>query len=169
MSPGDSCLKPNAHTEQLRRATWLCGRLRVHMDSNWRSASEVTCLRRRFIGQVTRKGLNTGRVGKPMLIEVCSQRLRSHSPRFHSRSIRNARTQAASCISDRPHASQSAPVNPARTSRERCPSPVWCARQGALTRRCKSSTHPARGSVSRTARVSIARWDPEEAGGKTLL
>ena len=25
---------------------------------------------------------------------------------------------------------------------------LWCARQGALTRRCKSSTHPARGSVS---------------------
>ncbi len=45
----------------------------------------------------------------------------------------------------------------------------WCARQGALTRRCKSSTHPARGSVSRTARVFIARWDPEEAGGKALL
>jgi hypothetical protein len=25
----------------------------------------------------------------------------------------------------------------------------WCARQGALTWRCKSSTHPARGRVSR--------------------
>jgi hypothetical protein len=45
----------------------------------------------------------------------------------------------------------------------------WCARQGALTWRCKTSTHPAGGSVSRTARVPIVRWDLEEAGGKALL
>ena len=43
-----------------------------------------------------------------------------------------------------------------------------CARQGALTGGCKSPTHPARGSVSGTARVSIARWNLEEAAGKTL-
>jgi hypothetical protein len=29
----------------------------------------------------------------------------------------------------------------------------------------KSSTQPARGSVYRTARVSIASWDSEESGG----
>ena len=43
-----------------------------------------------------------------------------------------------------------------------------CARQGALTRRCKSSTDPARGTVSRTARVSIARRNLKEAAGKAL-
>jgi hypothetical protein len=37
-----------------------------------------------------------------------------------------------------------------------------------VTWRCKSSTHPARGSVSRTARVSIARWNLKEAEGKSL-
>jgi hypothetical protein len=58
----------------------------------------------------------------------------------------------------------------------------WCARQGALrvsatglavvaspvTWRCKSSTGPARGTVSRTARVSTARWNLKEAEGKSL-
>jgi len=43
-----------------------------------------------------------------------------------------------------------------------------CARQGALTWRCKSSTHPARGRVSRTARVPQATVDLEEAEGKAL-
>jgi hypothetical protein len=43
-----------------------------------------------------------------------------------------------------------------------------CARQGALTRRCKSSTRPARGRVSRTARVSRATANLEEAEGKAL-
>ena len=43
-----------------------------------------------------------------------------------------------------------------------------CARQGAITWRCKSSTGPAAGTVSRTARVSIARWNLKEAAGKTL-
>ena len=43
-----------------------------------------------------------------------------------------------------------------------------CARQGASTRRCKSSTDPAGGTVSRTARVSIARWNLKEAAGKAL-
>jgi len=36
------------------------------------------------------------------------------------------------------------------------------------TWRCKSSTGPARGTVSRTARVSIARWNLKEAEGKAL-
>jgi len=45
---------------------------------------------------------------------------------------------------------------------------LLCARQGAPTWRCKSSTHPTGGSVSRTARVSIARWDLKEAAGKAL-
>jgi len=44
-----------------------------------------------------------------------------------------------------------------------------CARQGALTSWLKSNAHPARGSASRTARVSIVRWNPKEAAGKTLV
>ena len=44
-----------------------------------------------------------------------------------------------------------------------------CARQGALTGWLKSNTGPARGTVSRTARVSTARWDLKEAAGKTLV
>ncbi len=44
----------------------------------------------------------------------------------------------------------------------------WCARQGALTSWLKSNAHPARGSASRTARVSVARPNPKEAVGKTL-
>ena len=44
----------------------------------------------------------------------------------------------------------------------------WCARQGAFSNGLKSRTGPARGTVSCTARVSIARWDLKEAGGKTL-
>ncbi len=32
----------------------------------------------------------------------------------------------------------------------------------------KSITHPTGGSVSRTARVSIARWNLKEAAGKAL-
>ena len=44
-----------------------------------------------------------------------------------------------------------------------------CARQGALTCWLKSNTGPARGTVSRTARVSIARWNLKEAAGKTLV
>jgi hypothetical protein len=43
-----------------------------------------------------------------------------------------------------------------------------CARQGALTRRWKSSTRPARGRVSQTARVSWATANLEEAEGKAL-
>ncbi len=43
-----------------------------------------------------------------------------------------------------------------------------CARQGAFTWRCKSSTDPTGGTVSRTARVSIARWNLKEAAGKAL-
>ena len=37
-----------------------------------------------------------------------------------------------------------------------------------MTWRCKSSTGPARGTVSRTARVSIVRWNLKEAAGKAL-
>ena len=59
-----------------------------------------------------------------------------------------------------------------------------CARHGAqrlewrysggcggfrMTWRCKSSTGPARGTVSRTARVSIVRWNLKEAEGKALV
>jgi hypothetical protein len=44
----------------------------------------------------------------------------------------------------------------------------WCARQGALTWRWKSSTRPARGRVSRTARVSWVTGNLEEAEGKAL-
>ena len=44
-----------------------------------------------------------------------------------------------------------------------------CARQGALTSWLKSNAGPARGTASRTARVSIARWNLKEADGKTLV
>jgi hypothetical protein len=37
-----------------------------------------------------------------------------------------------------------------------------------MTWRCKSSTDPARGTVSRTARVSTARWNLKEVEGKAL-
>ena len=43
-----------------------------------------------------------------------------------------------------------------------------CARQGAPTRRCKSSTDPTGGTVSLTARVSTVRWNLKEAAGKAL-
>jgi hypothetical protein len=43
-----------------------------------------------------------------------------------------------------------------------------CARQGALTWRWKSSTDPARGTVSRTARVSRVTANLKEAEGKAL-
>ena len=43
-----------------------------------------------------------------------------------------------------------------------------CARQGALTGRCKSFTSLTGGIVSRTARVSTVRWNLKEAAGKTL-
>jgi hypothetical protein len=60
---------------------------------------------------------------------------------------------------------------------------LWCARHGAQRRDrryspscggegttwgCKSPAGPARGTVSRTARVSIARWNPKEVEGKAL-
>src|SRR6266404_9465752 len=45
---------------------------------------------------------------------------------------------------------------------------VLCARQGALTWGWKSPTSPTGGIVSRTARVSIARWNLKEAAGKAL-
>ena len=37
-----------------------------------------------------------------------------------------------------------------------------------MTWRCKPSTGPARGTVSRTARVSTVRWNLKEAEGKAL-
>ncbi len=43
-----------------------------------------------------------------------------------------------------------------------------CARHDKITWRCNSFTDPARGTVSRTARVSIARWNLKEAAGKAL-
>src|ERR1041384_4506632 len=43
-----------------------------------------------------------------------------------------------------------------------------CARQGALTWGGKSPTSPTGGIVSRTARVSTARWNLKEAAGKAL-
>jgi len=43
-----------------------------------------------------------------------------------------------------------------------------CARQGAPTWRWKSSTGPAVGTVSRTARVFAVRRNLKEAAGKTL-
>jgi len=45
---------------------------------------------------------------------------------------------------------------------------LLCARQGAFTWRWKSSTTPAGGIVSWTARVSTARGNLKEAVGKTL-
>ncbi len=44
----------------------------------------------------------------------------------------------------------------------------WCARQGTLTWRWKSSMDPAAGTISRTARVSVVRLNLKEAAGKTL-
>ena len=44
-----------------------------------------------------------------------------------------------------------------------------CARQGALTSWLKSNAHPARGSASRTARVSVARPNLKEAVSKALV
>jgi hypothetical protein len=44
-----------------------------------------------------------------------------------------------------------------------------CARQGALTSWLKSNAGPARGTASRTARVSIARWNLKEGDGKALV
>ena len=44
-----------------------------------------------------------------------------------------------------------------------------CARQGALTSWLKSNAGPARGTASRTARVSAARPNPKEAVSKTLV
>ena len=45
---------------------------------------------------------------------------------------------------------------------------VLCARQGAHAQGCKSPADPVRGTASRTARVSIVRWNLKEAAGKTL-
>ncbi|MEC3879598.1 hypothetical protein [Parapedobacter sp. 10938] len=45
---------------------------------------------------------------------------------------------------------------------------LMCARQGTDSWRWKSSTGPVRETVSRTARVSIARWNLKEAEGKAL-
>ena len=59
----------------------------------------------------------------------------------------------------------------------------WCARHGAqrldwrysgtrgggrMTWRCKSATGPTRGTVSRTARVSVVKRNLKEAEGKPL-
>ena len=44
----------------------------------------------------------------------------------------------------------------------------WCARQGAHSWRCKSSTDPTGGTVSLTARAATARWGLKEAAGKAL-
>ena len=46
---------------------------------------------------------------------------------------------------------------------------ISCARQGAPTWRCKSSTRPARGRVSQTVRVFRATGNLEEAEGKALV
>jgi hypothetical protein len=46
---------------------------------------------------------------------------------------------------------------------------LLCARQGALTSWFESNADPARGTASRTARVSIARWNLKEAVSKTLV
>jgi hypothetical protein len=43
----------NALIEHGKQTTWPNSRLRVHMDSNPRSASEVTSLGRRFYGNLT--------------------------------------------------------------------------------------------------------------------
>ena len=40
--------------------------------------------------------------------------------------------------------------------------------RGALARECKTPMTPAGGIMSRTARVSTARWNLKEAGGETL-
>ncbi|MDP2885797.1 MAG: hypothetical protein Q8P51_12340, partial [Ignavibacteria bacterium] len=45
---------------------------------------------------------------------------------------------------------------------------VSCARQGALARECKTPMTPAGGIMSRTARVSTARWNLKEAEGEAL-
>ena len=51
----------------------------------------------------------------------------------------------------------------------RVPIPFFvCARQGAPTWGLKSPTGPSGGTVSRTARVTIARWNLKEAEGKAL-
>jgi hypothetical protein len=44
----------------------------------------------------------------------------------------------------------------------------WCARQGAFARECETPMTPAGGIMSRTARVSTARWNLKEAEGETL-
>ena len=46
---------------------------------------------------------------------------------------------------------------------------LWCARQGAITKECKSPMTPAGGIISWTARVSTARWNLKEAAGKALV
>jgi hypothetical protein len=56
-----------------------------------------------------------------------------------------------------------------RTGEATPPPTRLCARQGALTWRCKSFTRPAEGSVSRTARAFIVRWCLKEADGKARL
>ena len=43
-----------------------------------------------------------------------------------------------------------------------------CARQGALTKGCKSLTGPVVGTVSDSARVSVARPNLKEADSKAL-
>ncbi len=48
----------------------------------------------------------------------------------------------------------------------RCPGPPWWP--PGTTWRCKSSVGPARGTTSRTARVSTVRWNLKEAEGKAL-
>jgi hypothetical protein len=48
--------------------------------------------------------------------------------------------------------------------------PAWgTPLEGDEAKASKSFTHPTGGSVSRTARVSIARWNLKEAAGKTLV
>ena len=48
----------------------------------------------------------------------------------------------------------------------------WCCSEPhggvRMTWRWKSSIDPTRGTISRTARVSIVRWNLKEAAGKTL-
>jgi len=43
-----------------------------------------------------------------------------------------------------------------------------CARQGALTKGCKSPVGLREGTTSDSARVSIARWNLKEADSKAL-
>lgn len=45
---------------------------------------------------------------------------------------------------------------------------ILCARQGAITCGWKSHIGLIGGTVSRTARVSIVRWNLKEAAGKAL-